>query len=100
MEKLQHQQRRVAAIYVRVSTDKQEREGISLEAQENSCRAYATQHSFAIAEPHVYRETWTGGHIWQRQEFLMSGFCAGTVPRGAIGYPGSTRREVGGQRGR
>jgi len=38
--------------------------------------------------------------IWQRQEFLMSGFCAEAVPRGAIGYPGPTRREAGGQCGR
>ena len=37
-----------AVIYCRVSTDAQERDGTSLESQEEACRAYAAVHGYAL----------------------------------------------------
>ncbi len=54
-----------AAIYVRVSTDKQG-ENYSLPTQEARCRAYAAEHGYQVAE--VYRETHTGTELWERPE--------------------------------
>src|SRR5579884_4257564 len=50
-----------AAIYVRVSTDKQEDEGESLETQEQRCLLRVVSEKYQIdAERHIYRETFTG----------------------------------------
>ena len=57
-----------AAIYVRVSTDKQEEDGTSLDTQEARCRQYAAEHGFAVDEAHVYRETFTGTELWDRPQ--------------------------------
>ena len=47
-----------AAIYCRVSTDKQEQDGTSLDSQESACKAYCDQHGLTVAD--VYRETFSG----------------------------------------
>ena len=49
------------AIYVRVSTAKQEDDGTSLDTQEAACRAYCAERGWAVAE--VYRETFTGADL-------------------------------------
>jgi site-specific DNA recombinase len=54
-----------AAIYVRVSTSKQE-DGTSLESQEMRCRAYATEHGYVVDPSHVYVEVHTGVELWER----------------------------------
>src|SRR5437762_381222 len=54
-----------AALYVRVSTDKQEA-NYSLPTQEERCRAYAAEQGYRVAE--VYRETYTGTELWERPE--------------------------------
>lgn len=46
-----------AAIYVRVSSLQQERDGASLETQEAACRRYCADLGWEILEQHVYRET-------------------------------------------
>lgn len=46
-----------AAIYVRVSSVQQEREGASLETQEAACRQFCAAKGWEVLEPHVYRET-------------------------------------------
>jgi site-specific DNA recombinase len=51
---------RTAAIYTRVSSSVQEKDGASLETQELSCRTYAVDRGYVIDEIHVYRETYTG----------------------------------------
>jgi site-specific DNA recombinase len=55
-----------AAIYVRVSTDKQEADGTSLGTQEAACRAYAAERGYTVAE--VYREVHTGSELWERPQ--------------------------------
>src|SRR3712207_604554 len=55
-----------AAIYVRVSTQDQEREGTSLETQEAACRRFAAEHGYSVAEAHVYRETYSGAEFHDR----------------------------------
>jgi site-specific DNA recombinase len=47
-----------AAIYVRVSTDRQDQEGTSLETQEAACRAYAAEHGWTVVG--VWRDAYTG----------------------------------------
>jgi site-specific DNA recombinase len=47
-----------AAIYCRVSTDGQERDGTSLETQLNACLAYCQEKSYEVT--HRYRETYSG----------------------------------------
>lgn len=46
-----------AAIYVRVSSLQQEREGASLETQEAACRRYCLEEGWQVLEHQVYRET-------------------------------------------
>jgi len=55
-----------AALYCRVSTTDQEREGTSLETQEAACRRYAEEHGYSVSEAHVYRETFTGAEFHDR----------------------------------
>ncbi len=55
-----------AALYCRVSTDRQEWDGTSLDTQEESCRAYAARHGFAISAEHVYLEKHSGVDLWGR----------------------------------
>ncbi len=56
---------RRAAIYIRVSTDRQE-EGTSLESQEERCRQYAVANGYGVQK--VYREVHTGAELWERPE--------------------------------
>lgn len=51
----------VAALYVRVSTEEQAREGVSLDAQATRLEAYATAHGFA--ETRVYRDVGVSGSV-------------------------------------
>ena len=46
------------AIYCRVSTDDQERDGTSLDTQRQSCLKYCQDHNYAAT--HQFSETWTG----------------------------------------
>ncbi|MFT4040716.1 MAG: recombinase family protein, partial [Thermomicrobiales bacterium] len=55
-----------AAIYCRVSTDKQEREGTSLQSQEKGCREYAAENGFEIVESLVMLEQHTGAELYDR----------------------------------
>src|SRR5205823_1360976 len=55
-----------AAIYVRVSDVKQEKDGSSLQTQEERCRAYAEEHGYCVDPGSVYREVHTGTELWER----------------------------------
>ena len=55
---------RLAAIYVRVSTAKQDDAGTSLETQEAACRAYCEKRGYDIAG--VYREVFSGTELVRR----------------------------------
>jgi len=44
------------AMYIRVSSNKQEQEGTSLQTQEDGCRAWANTHGFAIDDDYIVRE--------------------------------------------
>src|SRR5215204_6263519 len=55
-----------AAIYCRVSTDKQERDGFGLDYQERQCRAFAERKGWRVVEQHVYREAHTGMDLDER----------------------------------
>lgn len=55
-----------AAIYCRVSTDSQERDGTSLDTQEAACRRYAAERGYTVAEAHVYREAFSGAEFHDR----------------------------------
>jgi len=54
-----------AAIYCRVSTNKQE-DNYSLETQEASCRGYAQSHGFAVLPEYTYLEAHSGVDLWGR----------------------------------
>src|SRR5687768_444781 len=56
------------AIYVRVSSPHQEREGASLETQLAECRRYAAEQGWTVAEEHVYRETHKRWLLHERPE--------------------------------
>lgn len=53
-----------AAIYCRVSTERQEQDGSSLDSQEAAGRAYCDQHAYAVVAS--YREAFTGGEFHGR----------------------------------
>jgi len=73
---------RRAAIYVRVSTDRQEQDGTSLDSQEASCRDYCDQQGFTVAE--VYREATSGGtmerpQLWRVRDAVRTGTVTDVV---------------------
>ena len=70
-----------AAIYVRVSDPKQEREGASLGVQEEQCRAYADRMGYAVAG--VYRDVLTGSVLDERPDLsrLRAAIARGEVDR-------------------
>ena len=55
-----------AAIYARVSTDKQEEEGTSLVTQVQKCLECCWRKGYVVAEIHIYREVWTGAEYRER----------------------------------
>jgi site-specific DNA recombinase len=55
-----------AAIYVRVSTAKQEDDGTSLDTQEACSRALCAERGLPVDEALVLRETHTGVELWER----------------------------------
>ncbi|CAA9250241.1 MAG: hypothetical protein AVDCRST_MAG77-2037 [uncultured Chloroflexi bacterium] len=57
-----------AALYLRVSTGRQEEEGTSLTSQEQRCREYAAERGYVVADEHVYREVFSGSELWQRPQ--------------------------------
>lgn len=57
----------LAAIYCRVSTNTQE-DGTSLDTQEAACRRYAAERGYAVTNPLVYREVYTGSELWERPQ--------------------------------
>jgi site-specific DNA recombinase len=57
-----------AAVYVRVSSTHQEREGASLETQEAACRQYCAAKGWLVLEPHIYRETHKRWLLHERPE--------------------------------
>jgi site-specific DNA recombinase len=72
-----------AAIYIRVSTDDQAREGHSPEAQERRCREYAKAEGYELAEEHVYAETLSGAKA-DRPRYQAMLADAAAVAFGAI----------------
>src|SRR3712207_1616173 len=54
-----------AAVYVRVSTDKQE-DNTSLDTQEAACRAYAAEHGYTVVG--VWREVYSGARLHERPQ--------------------------------
>ena len=66
-----------AAIYVRLSTDKQEAEGHSLPTQEAACRKYAVEQGLTVAE--VSREVHTASELYERPELAR---CREALARG------------------
>ena len=55
-----------AAIYIRVSSQQQEREGTSLETQEAACRRFCDARGYALVDE-VYREVYSGQQLWERR---------------------------------
>src|SRR4051812_11558372 len=55
-----------AALYCRVSTDDQERDGTSLVTQEERCRAYATEPGSQVGPALVWRESYSGFKLHER----------------------------------
>ncbi|MDP9366988.1 MAG: recombinase family protein [Chloroflexota bacterium] len=51
-----------AAIYVRVSDQKQE-DGTSLDTQEEACRKFAADQGWTVTEGHIYREVYSGAYL-------------------------------------
>lgn len=60
----------VAALYCRVSTKGQEEDGSSLDTQEASCRNHAAALGYAVDDRLVFRETWSGGDLWERPRLV------------------------------
>jgi len=57
---------KIAAIYTRVSTGRQEEDGTSLDTQMERCCAFAAAKGYNIDAAHVYREVYTGTELWNR----------------------------------
>lgn len=57
-----------AAIYVRVSSDKQVREGHGLESQETRCRAYCVMKGYPVGK--VFIEPGVSGSIYNRPKYM------------------------------
>jgi site-specific DNA recombinase len=57
-------QKNRAAIYIRVSTTKQEAEGTSLQTQEAACRTYAADHGYEVVG--LFSDVYTGEDIFNR----------------------------------
>ena len=55
-----------SAIYCRVSSELQEREGTSLETQEAACRRYAQEQGYTVTDHHVYRDVYSGAILHER----------------------------------
>lgn len=70
-------QEKTALIYCRVSSEKQEREGVSLQVQENLCREWAAQNGFRVAE--VVYETASASHYPSKQRLLQQIIARDTV---------------------
>jgi site-specific DNA recombinase len=51
---------KIAAIYVRVSTEDQEREGTSLGSQKEACLKYATEQGYEVQDAYVIEEVYSG----------------------------------------
>ncbi|MFC2000273.1 recombinase family protein [Chloroflexota bacterium] len=49
-----------AAIYSRVSTEDQEKEGSSLDSQQEACLKFAEEKGYEISGNHILREVWSG----------------------------------------
>jgi site-specific DNA recombinase len=60
-----------AAIYCRVSTDRQEREGTSLDSQRERSLAYAAERGYRVDDRHVFREA-ASGTTWRDREKLQA----------------------------
>src|SRR5215212_10420337 len=54
------------AVYLRVSTERQEDEGSSLATQEAACRRFALDQGGSVNDRHIYRETFSGAELWER----------------------------------
>jgi site-specific DNA recombinase len=54
-----------AAIYIRVSSDKQE-DNYSLETQKEACLQYAREHGYIVEEQHIYQDIKTGALYRER----------------------------------
>ena len=54
---------KTAAIYCRLSTDSQEREGPSLERQREACVAKANELGYKVSDDFILTEAWTGTDI-------------------------------------
>lgn len=57
-----------AAIYVRVSTDRQEENGTSLDTQEEKCLEYCSARKYRVNQKHIYKDVWTGTEYLERPE--------------------------------
>ena len=70
---------RPAALYLRVSTARQEDEGTSLATQEAACRRYCAERGYPVAA--VYREVYTGADLFERPQLsaLRAAVRAGEV---------------------
>lgn len=49
-----------AALYARVSTEDQEREGTSLQSQEEACRKYAEEQDYEVPDAYLIKEVYSG----------------------------------------
>jgi len=52
-----------AALYARVSTEDQEREGTSLETQEEACLRLANERGYEVLIENVFKEVWSGADL-------------------------------------
>jgi len=53
-------QMKTAAVYSRVSTEDQEREGSSLDSQQEACLKFAEGQGYEVSDNHIIREVWSG----------------------------------------
>ena len=56
------------AIYIRVSTGRQEETGTSLGTQEERCLEYCIDQKYHTGRKLIYREVWTGAEYYERPE--------------------------------
>jgi site-specific DNA recombinase len=62
---------RRAALYIRVSDPKQERDGTSLETQEALGLRHAAEQGYSVSPDQIYREVYTGVELWDRPQLTQ-----------------------------
>lgn len=75
-----------AALYARVSTEDQEREGTSLDTQIEACHKYAEEHGYEVQEEHILKEAYSGLTLERPYLDILRAWVANKEVDGVVVY--------------